>query len=230
MKRSVFAGALASAAFGLAASSAAHADGLAVNQNLAAPGVYYGSGNPNGDFVVDTEGGVEVALRAHIYQVAPIASVGELYSFVTAATNAPTNSLSFDWSINPDVGGPEVTGWSAVITVHDFANNHTVSFPGVFPDTNLHLDQGPAGGYQNSERLSYVDGPFYNATQNNTFSVNLTLTNVSSVQGGTISVNELIQQGTGAVPEPASWALMIVGFGGAGAMLRRRRTATAATA
>ncbi|MBL8556171.1 MAG: PEP-CTERM sorting domain-containing protein [Phenylobacterium sp.] len=30
-----------------------------------------------------------------------------------------------------------------------------------------------------------------------------------------------------AVPEPATWALMIVGFGGAGAMLRRRRPAVA---
>jgi hypothetical protein len=29
------------------------------------------------------------------------------------------------------------------------------------------------------------------------------------------------------VPEPATWALMILGFGGAGAMLRRRRTAAA---
>jgi hypothetical protein len=28
----------------------------------------------------------------------------------------------------------------------------------------------------------------------------------------------------GAVPEPTTWALMITGFGGAGAMLRRRRT------
>lgn len=29
----------------------------------------------------------------------------------------------------------------------------------------------------------------------------------------------------GGVPEPAAWALMVLGFGGAGAMLRRRRTA-----
>ncbi|THD53370.1 MAG: PEP-CTERM sorting domain-containing protein [Phenylobacterium sp.] len=36
----------------------------------------------------------------------------------------------------------------------------------------------------------------------------------------------------GAVPEPASWALMLVGFGGLGAALRgsRRRAAAAATA
>jgi hypothetical protein len=32
---------------------------------------------------------------------------------------------------------------------------------------------------------------------------------------------------SGGVPEPASWALMIVGFGAAGAALRRRRTALA---
>jgi hypothetical protein len=32
----------------------------------------------------------------------------------------------------------------------------------------------------------------------------------------------------GAVPEPAAWALMIVGFGSAGAMLRRRRAVLAA--
>lgn len=35
------------------------------------------------------------------------------------------------------------------------------------------------------------------------------------------------QRLTGAVPEPTTWALMITGFGGAGAMLRRRRTVLA---
>ena len=33
---------------------------------------------------------------------------------------------------------------------------------------------------------------------------------------------------TGVVPEPSTWALMIAGFGSAGAMLRRRRRAAAA--
>jgi len=31
----------------------------------------------------------------------------------------------------------------------------------------------------------------------------------------------------GAIPEPASWALMIMGFGGVGAMVRRRKTSAA---
>ena len=33
--------------------------------------------------------------------------------------------------------------------------------------------------------------------------------------------------GSAAVPEPAAWALMILGFGGVGTMLRRRRMALA---
>jgi hypothetical protein len=34
--------------------------------------------------------------------------------------------------------------------------------------------------------------------------------------------------GVAAVPEPGSWMLMIVGFGGIGGMLRRRRAPTRA--
>lgn len=34
----------------------------------------------------------------------------------------------------------------------------------------------------------------------------------------------------GAIPEPATWAFMVIGLGGAGAMLRRRRRITAALA
>ena len=38
-------------------------------------------------------------------------------------------------------------------------------------------------------------------------------------------VETVLRPQAGAVPEPSSWALMIVGFGAAGAMLRRRRGA-----
>ena len=43
--------------------------------------------------------------------------------------------------------------------------------------------------------------------------------------GGTVNFSPLA-----AVPEPASWALMIIGFGSAGALMRRRRQMLAAAA
>jgi len=39
---------------------------------------------------------------------------------------------------------------------------------------------------------------------------------------GAVSVS-VLTDGSGAVPEPASWAMMITGFGAAGTLLRRRR-------
>ncbi|WP_082765535.1 MULTISPECIES: FxDxF family PEP-CTERM protein [unclassified Phenylobacterium] len=47
---------------------------------------------------------------------------------------------------------------------------------------------------------------------------------LSGLGGGNASYSGVITfVPTAAVPEPASWALMIAGFGGAGAMIRRRR-------
>lgn len=234
MNRSVLFGAAVAAA-ALAFAASAQADGLAFNQSLAVPGVYFGTGNANGGFTVDTENGVEVALRAHRYQQPTPAPVGNLYTFATAATNAPTNSLSFDWSVNPLLPGHDVVSLAnvtAIITITDLLNNHVQFFPADF--FGLQNATTAGGGYQNSERLvfSFVDS-LYDATVNNTFLVNLTLSGLSNVPGGTISVTERIQQGSGfaAVPEPATWATMILGLGGLGATLRRRRqTLAVATA
>lgn len=46
----------------------------------------------------------------------------------------------------------------------------------------------------------------------------------------TVKLDNVIMSGpgAGAVPEPATWAMMILGFGAAGTMMRRRRTAMAA--
>jgi hypothetical protein len=58
----------------------------------------------------------------------------------------------------------------------------------------------------------------------------LTMKNNGAQQGsalynvGTTSV----PMATGAIPEPATWAMMILGFGGVGSLLRRRREAVAA--
>jgi hypothetical protein len=44
---------------------------------------------------------------------------------------------------------------------------------------------------------------------------------------GTFGFDDLPGGGTGVVPEPASWAMLITGFGLVGAAARRRRAAAA---
>jgi len=46
-----------------------------------------------------------------------------------------------------------------------------------------------------------------------------------ALDGISLSVGDAIAEPTGGIPEPSSWALMILGFGGAGAVVRRRRAA-----
>lgn len=46
--------------------------------------------------------------------------------------------------------------------------------------------------------------------------------------GDAIGIDNIVSGTFGAVPEPASWALLIAGFGLTGAAMRRRRMATAA--
>lgn len=72
--------------------------------------------------------------------------------------------------------------------------------------------------YSSPAETSLITGNFVLPAGSHTFTVDY-------VEGnGSPSVLNL----TIAVPEPATWAMMIAGFGMAGAMLRRRRTAVAA--
>ncbi|MBB6506204.1 hypothetical protein F4693_003201 [Sphingomonas endophytica] len=56
------------------------------------------------------------------------------------------------------------------------------------------------------------------------------LTNISRLRlvntGSHMSIDNLTVNAAGAVPEPATWAMMVAGFGVAGAALRRRSRAT----
>jgi hypothetical protein len=204
----------------IAAASSAHAS-IAFNQDLAAPGVYFGTGNgvsPQ-QFTVNTAGGVEIALRSKISGIHPqVVPTGNTYLI-------PLGSFfNFDYSVNPNVGGPQVSfaGVTALITVTNLANGNVGSFnPSLIPD-NATSPLAP-GGYQNSEKISFgFLGQGYNPNLNDTFNIVFTLTGVPVV--GTMSVSNIVQVGSGfAVPEPTTWAMMILGLGGVGATMRRAR-------
>lgn len=219
-----------SAAAIVMAASAAQA-GSATNASLASPGVYFGTGNANGAFAVDTEGGIEIGLRSKISGIHPqITPTGDVYDIPIGDT------FNFDYSFNPSVTGTEanISGLTQSITITDLFGLSVSFDPSAIPDNYSLLagpDQrltAPVGGFQNSEKISFAFlDPAYNPNKADTF--NLTYT-VTGANGAPIASVENIVN-TGVVPEPAAWALMMLGFGGVGAVLRRKaRTAAVAAA
>jgi hypothetical protein len=192
------------------------------NTDLASPGVYFGSGNPNGAFTVNTDG-VELGLRGKISGVAPqITPIGNTYFIPLGDT------FNFDYSINPNFGGVNGTsnvsliGVTASIKVTNLGNGQVGTF-----DPSLLLDNatnaGAPGGYQNSEKISFgFLNQLYNPNLDDTFAIVMTL---SGIQGsdGPISDEIFVQVGSG-VPEPSSWAMMILGFAGVGFISYRRKS------
>jgi hypothetical protein len=226
VKKSVLAGAAASVAFALAAASAAHAQAVSVPDTSLAdpPGVFFGHGNFNTHYAVTTDDGIEIGLKSKIRGDASdsIVPAGDVY------TIAAGNKVSFDYSVNPNVGGSlvDLSNVSALITILNEGTGQTFSFdPGAVGD-----DSRAAGGYQNSEQLAFFPVGFTTTSQF-TYDVTLSLTNVGA-NHDSFSTTNIIKIGSGdAVPEPMTWALMLVGFGGIGATLRRaRKSAAAATA
>ena len=223
--KSVFANVAMAAGLGcivMAASSAAQA---ATVYNAALAGlVYYGTGNnytPE-NFAVTTEGGIEIGLRSHVRgQVAP-ASVGDLYVLPTGGTG-----FGFDFSYDPTRSTLDLSNIVASIRIDNLGNGRSYTFDPRLIGDNAHL----GAGYQNSEAGLFFNGGFpgsnlgYNVNANDTFKITYSLTGVPTV--GSLSVTNTVEIGTGAaVPEPAAWALLIVGFGGVGAGLRRARKAS----
>jgi hypothetical protein len=196
------------------------------NANLAPPGVYFGSGNPNGAFTVNTQDGVEFALRAKISGIFPqITPIGNTYFIPLGDT------FGFDYSVNPNFGGAGgnsnvlLAGTTALITVLNEGNGHVGTFD---PSSSSPLlgnahNAGAPGGYQNSEKISFgFLNQGYNANVNDTFDITFALTGVPG-SDVPIHVEEFVQVGSG-VPEPSTWAMMILGFAGIGFMAYRRRT------
>lgn len=122
---------------------------------------------------------------------------GELYNNEVGRTGGPASGQV---SALLDGGLFNVEYWGVTIGASSTAAN-TPNF------TDPFVAQNVTGGARFNHYLQ-SGGVFSHLYQ-----IRGTVTDVSIVQAG--------------VPEPATWAMMIVGFGGAGAMLRRRRQALA---
>lgn len=234
MKFYSFAAAAAAAAIvAVAPASAA----TVFNANLAAPGVYYGDGNdyaPYNNFAVTTANGVELALRAHVGgAVAPASNSVGVYSFATG------QDLNFAWSINPSIGGTQITGLTSKLVITNLNNGKTATFdPRTSPDDG---HQAPPGGVQNSWPMGTISINFswlygdidYDQNANASYKLSWDVTKNSDPNFAAMNTTIYIKQGTGGsgasllptapVPEASTWAMMLAGFGALGFAMRRRR-------
>jgi hypothetical protein len=81
---------------------------------------------------------------------------------------------------------------------------------------NIFLDNVIAGGQGEWSKADIAVANFYDGV-------------MTQPQVDAFNVNPTALPGAPGVPEPSAWAMLIAGFGAAGAMLRRRRRAALAT-
>ncbi len=195
----------------LAFSCPALAQSVSYDANPSTP-FTYGSGNnyTPANAVVLTQGDNELAARFHLNGVTAPSSGGDgVYDFALGS-----NTLGFDFSI---VGATS----NANLLLTNLLTGQTAQLnPLLLGDAN-----GALPGIQNSEQLGFS---FLN---NNTccgtlgFNPNIDNTYRLDLTAGTNTVTAFarVGAGAGAVPEPATWAMMLLGFGGIGMALRRRK-------
>jgi hypothetical protein len=186
---------------------------VTLDQNLTS-GWTQGTGTSNGHFAVDTEAnGVELGLRASIRGPGggPITPTGNLY-FAPVGSGSPGMALwNFEFSVNP----------GSLVGTHSLL---TISGPGgswAF-DPTLIPDNSPIGGpfFQNSENLGFgwLGGPInFNPNASGIYTFDLQLLGAQNQLLGDVSIQ------VNAVPEPSTWAMLILGFAGIGFMAYQRK-------
>ncbi|HVI05623.1 MAG TPA: PEPxxWA-CTERM sorting domain-containing protein [Sphingomicrobium sp.] len=181
-----------------------------------ADGFNYGTGNnytPANAVVLNVPAGSdsvaeELALRFHqTGQAAPASDNSGVYSFALGTT-----PISFDWSVDGSQSNAQIklinllTG--ASVTYSPFAVGNDNYAP--TSDTDL---------AQNSERLTFtfLSALGFNPNVNDTYSATLTS------GGQSLTAYAKIGSGASALPEPATWGMMLLGFGAIGFQMRRSR-------
>lgn len=237
----------AATVIGLTLSAGAQA-ATVFDQNLASPGWFAGSGNPNGGFTVNIDNGITIAQRVKLRQDPNVIhSSNGVYDVPTGPQTSPVDlhPPHAAWNYEFDIGCNSGTcpGGSllallgtSTMTVTDITTGHS-NIVSMLTWTDDFAWNGSAVSTifdstayiaQNSENPIFADFPlaaFYNENSPDIYRFTL---NVKDVTGNVLDTNTVWANASGfsfapGVPEPATWAMMLLGFGAIGGLMRVRR-------
>jgi hypothetical protein len=220
-------------------SPAAQADVVTYDAALASPGVYFGTGNSNSGFTVDTANNVEIGLSAIIRHQTAINSPGNLYEVPLGNYSGGGSAWGVDFSIDLQVPGGSTTltlgQIDAVITVTDEGTGFSqtvTNFLGGLPDNTCYNGSVDATctsptdyAVQNSEPGSLFQAlgdTNFNDQISDTYDISIAVYGCAAAGCTTdLLASDSIQV---QAPEPNSLAIFGAGLLGLGYLWRRRGT------
>ncbi len=212
-----------------AATSASAATNLVINGSFEAPGLFAW------DYVGNTPEGFPATIITYgAAQPYPIGAFGEAVPADNSASASPdavgTRAAYFvsdnavetlSQTVFLDVGQYTI-GFSAYVPFNGYGNRFDASFKGDVAGENLAtftVDGSTPGQWAHYAGVA-------NITVAGNYTTAFTFRSGPRPAGDVVIDRVYIVEGN-AIPEPGTWALMITGFGAAGAMLRRRRVVAA---
>jgi hypothetical protein len=181
--------------------------GICTKASGAGAAVFFGTyGSFEMELLTGTEGVDPALLGSTTSDTNSLGAGGTLDVYVTRADIDGPIPLSFFSSFTSNV---LPKGWT--VTQSTYVSTSNALYTGALLSSHLFT---AADTFSETKAFAGGSGPY---------SVTTRYTLTAPTTGNALSTIAIA-----SVPEPGTWALMIVGFGGAGALLRRRRQALAA--